>query len=117
MLSVQQNYVLLEDVACFRLSDLTSGYIFSMTHKITTEIIEAKMTANQNIIILSVQYNYIFLENATCFGLNNASSGYVLSLIHKTTTAIIEAKRPSKSKHHHIISPTLYFYKTLYVSY
>jgi hypothetical protein len=33
-----------------------------MTHKITTnEIIEAKKTANQNIIILSVQYNYIFL--------------------------------------------------------
>ena len=60
MLSVQQNYVLLEDVACFRLSNLSSGYIFSMTHKITmTEIIEAKKTANQNIIILSVQYNYI----------------------------------------------------------
>lgn len=60
MLSVQQNYVLLEDVACFRLSNLSSGYIFSMTHKITmTEIIEAKKTANQN-IILSVQYSYIF---------------------------------------------------------
>jgi hypothetical protein len=108
MLSVQQNYVLLEDAACFRLSNLSLGYIFSMTHKITTEIAEVKKTANQNIII-SVQYNYIFLENATWFGLNNASSGYVLSLIHKTTTAIIETKSLSKSKHHHIISPTLYF--------
>jgi len=42
MLSVQQNYVLLEDAACFRLSNLSLGYIFSMTHKITTEIVEAK---------------------------------------------------------------------------
>ena len=109
MLSVQQNYVLLEDAACFRLSNLSLGYIFSMTHKIMTEIIEAKKTANQNIIILSIQYNDIFLENATRFGLNNVLSGYVLSLIHKTTTAIIEAESLSKSKHHHTISPTLYF--------
>jgi hypothetical protein len=65
MLSVQQTYVLLEDATCFRLSNWSSGYMFSVIRKITTmtEIIEVKDCHSQNITKLSVHFNYIFLVN------------------------------------------------------